>query len=55
MRFDGLQGPSDKVGDRIYVGPGQACGMNFTNGVWAVEYERGPLPTRGASVVWESR
>jgi C-8 sterol isomerase len=34
-----------KPGDRIYVGPGQACGMNFTNGVWAVEYERGPLPT----------
>ena len=33
-----------KPGDRIYVGPGQACGMNFTNGVWAVEYERGPLP-----------
>jgi C-8 sterol isomerase len=32
-------------GDRVYVGPGQACGMNFTNGVWAVEYERGPLPT----------
>jgi C-8 sterol isomerase len=31
-------------GDRVYVGPGQACGMNFTNGVWAVEYERGPLP-----------
>jgi hypothetical protein len=34
-----------KPGDRVYVGPGQACGMNFTNGVWAVEYERGPLPT----------
>lgn len=33
-----------KPGDRVYVGPGQACGMNFTNGVWAVEYERGPLP-----------
>jgi len=27
------------------VGPGQACGMNFTDGVWAVEYARGPLPT----------
>src|SRR5262249_2006943 len=34
-----------KAGDRIYVGPGQACGMNFTDGVWAVEYARGPLPT----------
>jgi C-8 sterol isomerase len=34
-----------KPGDRVYVGPKQACGMNFTNGVWAVEYERGPLPT----------
>jgi len=34
-----------KPGDRVYVGPGQACGMNFTSGVWAVEYERGPLPT----------
>ena len=34
-----------KPGDRIYVGPGQACGMNFTDGVWAVEYARGPLPT----------
>jgi hypothetical protein len=33
-----------KPGDRIYVGPGQARGMNFTNGVWAVEYARGPLP-----------
>jgi C-8 sterol isomerase len=33
-----------KPGDRIYVGPGQACGMNFTDGVWAVEYARGPLP-----------
>jgi hypothetical protein len=34
-----------KPGDRIYVGPGQTCGMNFTDGVWAVEYARGPLPT----------
>lgn len=33
-----------RPGDRIYVGPGQARAMNFTNGVWAVEYERGPLP-----------
>jgi C-8 sterol isomerase len=34
-----------RPGDRVYVGPGQACGMNFTNGVWAMEYARGPLPT----------
>jgi C-8 sterol isomerase len=34
-----------RPGDRIYVGPGQTCGMNFTDGVWAVEYARGPLPT----------
>jgi hypothetical protein len=33
-----------KTGDRIYVGPGQARAMNFTNGVWAVEYARGLLP-----------
>jgi C-8 sterol isomerase len=33
-----------KPGDRILVGKGQACGMNFTDGVWAVEYARGPLP-----------
>lgn len=33
-----------KPGDRVYVGPGQARAMNFTNGVWALEYERGPLP-----------
>lgn len=33
-----------KPGDRIYVGPGQARAMNFTNGVWAVEYARGFLP-----------
>jgi C-8 sterol isomerase len=33
-----------KPGDRIFVGKRQACGMNFTDGVWAVEYERGFLP-----------
>jgi hypothetical protein len=33
-----------KPGNRIYVGPGQARAMNFTNGVWAVEYARGFLP-----------
>ena len=33
-----------KPGDRIYVGPGQARAMNFTDGVWAVEYARGLLP-----------
>jgi C-8 sterol isomerase len=32
-----------RPGDRIFVGKGQACGMNFTDGVWAVEYARGPL------------
>jgi len=32
-----------KPGDRIFVGRHQACGMNFTDGVWAVEYARGPL------------
>ncbi len=32
-------------GDRVYVGPGQARAMNFTNGVWAVEYARGFIPT----------
>jgi hypothetical protein len=31
--------------DRVYVGPRQARAMNFTDGVWAVEYARGPLPT----------
>ena len=31
-------------GDRILVGRRQACGMNFTDGVWAVEYARGFLP-----------
>lgn len=30
--------------DRVYVGPRQARAMNFTDGVWAVEYARGPLP-----------
>ena len=33
-----------RPGDRVYVGPRQARGMNFTDGVWAVEYARGPLP-----------
>jgi C-8 sterol isomerase len=33
-----------RPGDRVYVGPNQARGMNFTDGVWAVEYARGPLP-----------
>ncbi len=33
-----------RPGDRIFVGKRQACGMNFTDGVWAVEYARGPLP-----------
>jgi C-8 sterol isomerase len=32
-----------RPGNRIFVGKGQACGMNFTDGVWAVEYARGPL------------
>lgn len=31
-------------GDRVYVGPNQARAMNFTDGVWALEYARGPLP-----------
>ncbi len=30
--------------DRVYVGRNQARAMNFTTGVWAVEYARGPLP-----------
>jgi hypothetical protein len=34
-----------RPGDRIYVGPGEVRGMDFTSGIWAVEYERGPLPT----------
>jgi C-8 sterol isomerase len=29
---------------RVYVRPHQARAMNFTGGVWAVEYARGPLP-----------
>jgi len=33
-----------RPGDRIWVGRGQTCGMNFTDGVWALEYARGPLP-----------
>jgi C-8 sterol isomerase len=33
-----------KPGDRVYVGPGQARAMKFTNGVWAVEYARGFIP-----------
>lgn len=32
-----------KPGARIYVGRRQAVGMNFTDGVWAVEYARGPI------------
>lgn len=34
-----------RPGDRVYVGPGQARAMNFTTGVWAVEYARGPIAT----------
>jgi hypothetical protein len=33
-----------RPGDRVYVGPGQSCGMNFTTGVYAVEYARGLIP-----------
>jgi C-8 sterol isomerase len=33
-----------RPGDRVYVGPNQARAMNFTTGVWAVEYARGILP-----------
>ncbi len=33
-----------RPGDRIFVGRNQARGMYFTNGVWAVEYARGPRP-----------
>jgi len=33
-----------RPGDRIYVGPGQARGMNFTDGIWALEYARGFIP-----------
>ena len=32
-----------RPGDRIFVGKGQACGMNFTDGVWALEYARGSI------------
>jgi len=34
-----------RPGDRVYVGPRQARAMNFTTGVWAVEYARGPIAT----------
>ena len=37
-----------RPGDRIFVGKGQACGMNFTDGVWAVEYARGRDPAEHA-------
>jgi ERG2 and Sigma1 receptor like protein len=33
-----------RPGDRIFVGRNQARGMRFTDGLWAVEYARGPLP-----------
>jgi C-8 sterol isomerase len=33
-----------RPGERSYVGPNQARAMNFTDGVWALEYARGPLP-----------
>src|SRR5262245_60938708 len=33
-----------RPGDVVYVGPNQARAMNFTTGVWATEYARGPLP-----------
>ncbi|HEU5472636.1 MAG TPA: hypothetical protein VFV67_18470 [Actinophytocola sp.] len=33
-----------RPGDRVYVGPNQSRGMNFTTGVYAVEYARGVLP-----------
>jgi C-8 sterol isomerase len=32
-----------KPGDRVLVAKGQASGMNFTDGVWAVEYARGSI------------
>jgi len=32
-----------KPGDRVLVAKGQASGMNFTDGVWAVEYARGAI------------
>jgi hypothetical protein len=37
-----------RPGDRIFVGKGQACGMNFTDGVWALEYARGSILPRAA-------
>ncbi len=33
-----------RPGNQVYVGPGQARAMNFTDGVWAVEYARGFIP-----------
>lgn len=33
-----------RPGDRIYVGPGQAVGMTFQDGLYAVEYARGAIP-----------
>ncbi len=33
-----------RPGDRVYVGRNQSRAMNFTTGVWAVEYARGLLP-----------
>src|SRR5262245_43575245 len=33
-----------RPGDRVYVGRNQSRAMNFTTGVWAVEYARGVLP-----------
>jgi hypothetical protein len=33
-----------RPGDHLYVGVNQSRAMNFTTGVWAVEYARGPLP-----------
>jgi C-8 sterol isomerase len=33
-----------RPGDRVYVGANQSRAMNFTDGVWAVEYARGILP-----------
>lgn len=32
-----------RPGDQVYVGPGQARAMNFRDGVYAVEYARGPI------------
>lgn len=33
-----------RPGDRVFVGHGEAWGMSFTDGVWAVEYARGFIP-----------